>query len=75
LATGAAEINVHINPSDYEHLGPQVENITAVLAQLTPSAIVADPTVSPGGCRITTRYGEIDQRIESQLKRIEEELA
>jgi flagellar assembly protein FliH len=74
LATGAAEITVHVSPSDYEHLGSQVESVAAALAQLAPSEIVADETVSPGGCLVTTRYGEIDQRIESQLKRIEEEL-
>lgn len=75
LATGSAEITVHINPADYEYLGPQVERIAAAIVQLAPSAVIADPTVSTGGCRVTTRYGEIDQRIESQLKRIEEELA
>ena len=74
LATGAAEITVHVSPQDYEHLGSQIENVAAALAQLAPSEIIADESVSPGGCRVTTRYGEIDQRIESQLKRIEEEL-
>lgn len=74
LATGSAEIKIHINPTDYEHLGSQIEKVASALAQLAPSAIVADETVGPGGCRVTTRYGEIDQRIESQLKRIEEEL-
>jgi flagellar assembly protein FliH len=74
LATGTAEITVHVSPSDYEHLGSQIESVAAALAQLAPSEIVADDTVTPGGCRVTTRYGEIDQRIESQLKRIEEEL-
>lgn len=75
LATGAAEITVHVSPSDYEHLGSQIESVAAALAQLAPSEIVADDTVTPGGCRVATRYGEIDQRIESQLKRVEEELA
>lgn len=74
LATGAAEITIHISPIDYEHLGTQIARVAAALAQLAPSEIVADDTVTAGGCRVTTRYGEIDQRIEAQLKRIEEEL-
>lgn len=74
LATGTAEITIRVSPTDYEHLGSQIESVAAALAQLAPSEIVADETVSPGGCLVTTRYGEIDQRIESQLKRIEEEL-
>ena len=41
---------------------------------LAPSAIVADDAVSPGGCCVKTKFGVIDQQIESQLRRIEEEL-
>lgn len=75
MATGTAEISVHINPTDYAHLGAQINSLANTLAQLTPSQIVADSDVSPGGCRIETKYGEIDMQIESQLRRIEEELS
>ena len=30
--------------------------------------------IAAGGCRVETKFGEIDQQIESQLRRIEEEL-
>lgn len=75
LATGAAEITLHVNPTDYEHLGTQINRLAESLAQLAPSEIIADPNISPGGCRVETKFGEIDQQIESQLRRIEEELA
>ncbi len=75
LAMGAAEITLHVNPTDYENLGSQIKRLAVSLAQLTPNEIVADPSISPGGCRVETRFGEIDQQIESQLRRIEEELA
>jgi flagellar assembly protein FliH len=74
LAVGAAEIKLHVNPTDYENLGPQVDRLAKTLCQLAPTDIVADTEVSPGGCRVETQFGEIDQRIEAQLKRIEEEL-
>ena len=32
------------------------------------------PSITPGGCRVETRYGAIDQQFEAQLARIEEEL-
>jgi flagellar assembly protein FliH len=41
---------------------------------LAPSQIEADETISAGGCRVETRFGEVDQQIESQLRRIEEDL-
>ena len=38
-------------------------------------SIVADPDVSPGGCRVVTEFGVIDETYEAQLDRIAEELA
>ena len=32
------------------------------------------PAITPGGCRVETRFGTIDQQFETQLARIEEEL-
>ena len=75
LATGTAEITLHISSTDYENLGPQIERLATTLCQLSPSQIVADAAITPGGCRVETRFGEIDQQIESQLRRIEEDLA
>ena len=74
LATGAADITLHVSPSDYENLGTQINRLAETLTQLAPSSVVADPAIAPGGCRIETKFGEIDQQIESQLRRIEEEL-
>ena len=74
LATGASEITLHVSPSDYENLGKQISRVAATIAQLAPSSIVPDPEISPGGCRVVTKFGEIDQQIESQLQRIENEL-
>jgi flagellar assembly protein FliH len=75
LAAGATEVKLHINPLDYENLGSQVERLAATLCQIAPTDIVADAAISPGGCRVVTSFGEIDQQIESQLRRIEEDLA
>jgi flagellar assembly protein FliH len=75
LATGATDIALHVSPADYENMRPQIEKLSATLARLSPNQIVADPTVSIGGCRVETRFGSIDAQVESQLRRIEEELA
>lgn len=74
FATGASEITLHLNPTDYANLGTQINRLAQTLGQLAPNQIVGDPSISPGGCRVETQFGEIDQQIESQLKRIEEEL-
>jgi flagellar assembly protein FliH len=74
MATGMTEITLHLNPTDYENLGAQISRLASTLAQLTPNDIVANPDIGPGGCRIETKFGEIDHTIESQLRRIEQEL-
>ncbi len=75
LAAGMTDIRLHISPVDYENLGSQITRLAQTVGHLAPSAVVADEDVSPGGCVVKTKFGEIDQQIESQLKRIEEELS
>jgi flagellar biosynthesis/type III secretory pathway protein FliH len=74
LAAGSADITLHVNPTDHENLSSQIERLASSLCRLAPSQIVADPQISPGGCRVATKFGEIDQRIEAQLRRIEQDL-
>ena len=74
LAAGMTDITLHISPTDYENLGSQITRLAQAVSHLAPSAVVADPSVAPGGCVVKTKFGQIDQQIESQLKRIEEEL-
>jgi flagellar assembly protein FliH len=74
LAAGSSEITLRINPIDQENLGSQIERLTATLGRLAPSQIVADPAVSAGGCVVETKFGIIDQQIESQLGRVRDEL-
>lgn len=74
LAAGAADISIHLNPEDYDHLRNETSSIAKWLQNLAPTQIIADPSITRGGCRVTTRFGEVDQRIETQLARIEQEL-
>ncbi len=74
LAAGSEQVKIHLNPQDVETLGQQADAWTGQLSRCAPSDIVADESVSPGGCVVKTEFGEIDQQIESQLVRMEEEL-
>jgi len=74
MATGAADVTLCLNPADYSLLGSHARQLAQSLSGLAPTNVVADPTVSPGGCVVQTRLGRIDQQIESQLARIQEEL-
>ncbi len=74
LVAGSAEIKLHLNPADHEVLAGKVDGLCSEFGKLATTDIVADAEVTPGGCIVFTEYSEVDQRIESQLARIEEEL-
>lgn len=74
LAAGSSHLRIRLNPSDYAAMDGQADLITKELAPLATAEVVPDRDVTPGGCRVETNFGSIDQQIESQLARIEEEL-
>jgi flagellar assembly protein FliH len=74
LAAGMSQVTLHVNTTDYAHLGGQIDRLAETLCRVAPARIVADAEIFPGGCRVTTEFGEIDQQIEAQLRRIEEDL-
>ncbi|TWT39414.1 FliH/SctL family protein [Blastopirellula retiformator] len=74
LASGCGEITVHMNPSDIDAMDQGASNSANVLRKLSPSQVTPDASLSRGGCRVETQFGEIDGQIETQLQRIEEQL-
>jgi flagellar assembly protein FliH len=74
MATGSNNLRIHLNPTDYDTLRPQIQTLVRECATLAETELVPDESVAPGGCRVETQFGVIDQQWETQLKRIEEEL-
>ena len=74
LAAGSAQINLRLNPQDHATLGQQAEALAAQIASAGALQVVADASVTPGGCRLETEFGSLDQQLEAQLARITEEL-
>ena len=74
LASGSNRLQLHLNPRDHELLGDQVQQLVTHMNKVAHTEVVADPHIAPGGCKVTTEAGEIDQQIEAQLNRITSEL-
>jgi flagellar assembly protein FliH len=74
LAAGSPGVQLRLHPDDFRTLGTQVRALIDAMSGFSDTEVVADATISQGGCRVETRFGSIDQQIESQLRRIEEEL-
>lgn len=75
LAAGSAEITVRLSPTDHETLGPQVRQLVEVFQSTATAQIVSDPSISPSGCRVETEFGSVDNQLETQLERLQEELS
>lgn len=74
LASGQQRIIIRMNPADHAALAGKAEQIVRELGQVAETQLIPDAAVSPGGCRVETPYGAIDQQIETQLARITEEM-
>jgi flagellar assembly protein FliH len=74
MSAGTSQVRIHLHPADHDTLSGQVDRLAKELRRIGPAEIVADAEITPGGCRIETVHGTIDQQFESQLARIVEEL-
>jgi flagellar assembly protein FliH len=74
MATGNAEIVLRLHPQDHASLAGHAEKISGELTGLGNVKIVADESITAGGCRVDTEFGSLDQQLEQQLSRISEEL-
>jgi flagellar assembly protein FliH len=74
LVVGHGQILVRLHPQDHATLANAVHQLAAELAGLGSVQIVPDPQIEPGGCRIETQFGSLDQQLEAQLGRLREEL-
>ena len=74
LAAGSGDVTVRLNPADQQTLERQVSQLAASFSPLARVRVVADETITLGGCRVITEFGVIDQQLETQMERIKQEL-
>jgi flagellar assembly protein FliH len=74
LAVGADGVQLVLNPADLAKLGASVDKLVREFSRMGKVDVVGDERVAPGGCRLETRHGSIDQQLATQLQRIEDEL-
>ncbi len=69
-----AKITVRLGTKDFENHHDAISDLLDELHPTADTNVVADDSISDGGVRIDTEFGSIDQTIETQLHRVEEEL-
>lgn len=74
LSASGEAVRISLNPEDLQAFGKQIDLLLRDMKRTAEAEVVTDEAMTRGGCRIETKHGSIDQRLEAQLKRIEEEL-
>lgn len=74
LAAGSGRIVLRLNPADHQSLAARAQELLAQVGKVAKTELLADPTITAGGCIVETDFGVIDQQLESQLARLNEEL-
>ncbi|MCL2743041.1 MAG: FliH/SctL family protein [Planctomycetaceae bacterium] len=75
LGAGNTSMRIRLNTADYESLKPQMTLLIRELCASAKTEIVPDEKITSGGCVLETALGVIDNRIETRIDRIEEELS
>jgi len=75
FAVQAADVRIVIHPEQRIVLNEELPRLMMHWPTVKHVELIEDPSVGLGGCRIITRQGEIDARIEAQLDRVIADLA
>lgn len=69
-----SDVIIRVNLADLSIATKHKEDIVRMAERVRNITIAEDTTVDPGGCIIETDFGEIDARITSQLREIEDRI-
>ena len=70
LVFDRTRLRIRVHPRDSAFMKAHLPDILAQFGTESDARIKADPTVSRGGCIVSTPDGEVDARLETQLSRI-----
>jgi len=68
------DVTVRVNTADLDMMSEHSKEFTRKMENVGYVTVLEDSSIDPGGCIIETDFGEIDARISSQLREIEERI-
>jgi flagellar assembly protein FliH len=69
-----SDITIRVNLHDLNIVTEHAKEVVQMFEKIKNVTVLEDSTVDPGGCIIETDFGQIDARISSQLREIEEKI-
>lgn len=74
LSSSESSLVLHLNPEDATLLKSSLERLSGEFRLLGKLEVKANPALERGDCILKSENGQLDQRLDVQLARIEEEL-
>ena len=68
------DVTIRVNTADLDMMSEHSKEFTRKMENVGYVTVLEDSSIDPGGCIIETDFGEIDARISSQLREIEERI-
>ena len=68
------DVTIRVNIADLKMATEHAKELTRRMEKVGYVTVMEDSSVDPGGCIIETDFGEIDARISSQLREIEDKI-
>lgn len=68
------DVAIHVNLADLELATGHTQDFLKMVENVKSITVLEDSTIDQGGCVIETDFGQIDARISSQLKEIEDKI-
>lgn len=69
---GHEKIKIKVNPADFQFIESTKFKLSSLVEDIENAEIEEDEKITSGGCVIETDFGDIDARIDRQLKAVEE---
>jgi flagellar assembly protein FliH len=68
------EVTIEVNSEDAAYIDSAKADFFAHVKTLKHISVIPNPSITRGGCRVKTRFGEVDATVESRLDAIQQTL-
>lgn len=69
------DVRILVHPDDFAQAGRFLQSLAQTIPHAGNATVVPDPQIQPGGCLVRSKHGQLDQQLESQLRRLVEQLS
>jgi flagellar assembly protein FliH len=70
IVESRTDLVIHMNPADHDNLQRFAESLMTGVEKAQSLTLVADESIAPGGCRLTSPDADVDATLDTQIEQI-----